>query len=78
MNALQQVNQNVLLLCNACVQQNKRDVILDIIKSPPQKQNNLEIKEDIQTTIKETISSKINKIENKLPTANNNIEKIPQ
>ena len=77
LNALQQVNQNVLLLCNACVQQNKRDLILDIIKSPPQKQNNLEIKEDIQTTIKETISSKINEIENKLPTANNNIEKNP-
>ena len=74
-NALQQVNQNVLLLCNASVQQNKRDVILDIIKSPPQKQNNLVIKDDIQTTIKETISSKINEIENKLPTANNNIEK---
>ena len=35
-------------------------------------------KEDIQTTIEETISSKINEIENKLPTANNNIEKIPQ
>ena len=35
-NALQQVNQNVLLLCNACVQQNKLDVILEIIKSPPQ------------------------------------------
>ena len=60
LNALQQVNQNVLLLCNACVHQNKRDVILDIIKIPPQKQNNLEIKDDIQTTIKETISSKIN------------------
>ena len=59
-NALQQVNQNVLLLCNACVQQNKRDMVLDIIKSPPRKQNNLEIIDDIQTTIKEKISSKIN------------------
>ena len=59
-NALQQVKQNVLLLCNACVQQNKRDVILDIIKSPPQKQYNLKIKDDIQTTIKEFISSKMN------------------
>ena len=59
-NALQQVNQNVLLLCNACVQQNKRVVILDTIKRPPRKQNNLEIIDDIQTTIKEIISSKRN------------------
>ena len=57
-NALQQVNQNVLLLCNACVQQNKRDAILDIIKS--QKKNNLEIKDNTQTTIKKTIGSKRN------------------
>ena len=70
---LQLVNQNVLLSCNASVQQNKLDMVLDIIKSSPEKQSNLEIEEDIQTTIKETINSKINKIENKLPTANKNI-----
>ena len=54
-NAPQQVNQNVLLLCNACLQQKKRDGHSGHHKSPPQKQNNLEIKDDIQTTIKDDI-----------------------
>ena len=55
LNVFQQVKKNVLLQRKACVQQNKRYVFLDIIKSPPQKQNKLEIKDDIQTTKKEKV-----------------------
>ena len=60
-NANQQVNLNFLVICNVCVSQNKRDVVIDRLKDKPEKVE--ETKESIKTVIEETMESNINEIE---------------
>ena len=60
-NAIQQVNLNVLLICNLCVSQNKRDVVIDLLKEKPEKV--VQIQDTLKTVIKDTMDTKLNEIE---------------
>ena len=56
-NAIQQVNLNILLICNVCVSQNKRDVVNDRLKDKQEKL--ADTKESLKTVIEETMQNKI-------------------
>ena len=58
-NALQEINLNVLLLCNNCVKTNKRDVVLDAIGSQNKIGNSNENQEEMKTFVKETVGSQL-------------------
>ena len=56
-DAIQQVNLNILLICNFCVSQNKLNVLIDRLKDKPEKVE--ETKESFKFVIKETMQNKI-------------------
>ena len=56
-NAIQQVNLNILLICNVCVSQNKLNVLIDRLKDKPEKVE--ETKESFKFLVKETMQNKI-------------------
>ena len=58
-NAIQQVNLNILLICNVCVSQNKLNVLIDRLKDKPEKVEGTE--KSFKFVIKETMQSKIKK-----------------
>ena len=60
-NAIQQVNLNILLICNVCVSQNKHNVVIDRLKYKPEKIE--ETKETFKAVIEETMQKKIKQIE---------------
>ena len=60
-NAIQQVNLNILLICNVCVSQNKLNVLIDRLKDKPE--NVQETKEYFKLVIKETMQNKIKETE---------------
>ena len=60
-NAIQQVNLNNRLVCNVCVSQNKRKVVVDRLKHKPEKVE--ETKDSIKTLNEDTMQNKINEIE---------------
>ena len=60
-NAIQQVNLNILLICNVCVSQNKLNVLIDRLKDKPE--NVQETKEYFKFVIKETMQNKIKETE---------------
>ena len=66
-NAIQQVNLNILLICNVCVSQNKLNVLFDRLKDKPEKVQ--EPKEYFKFVIKETMQNKIK--ENELTKTSN-------
>ena len=59
--AIQQVNLNILLICNVCVSQNKHNVVIDRLKDKPEKVE--ETKETFKAVIEETMQKKIKQIE---------------
>ena len=62
-NALQEINLNVLLLCNKCEKTNKRDVVLDAISSQNKIDKSNENQEEMKTFVKETVGNQLKKKE---------------
>ena len=60
-NVIQQVNVNILLICNVCVSQNKLNVLTDRLKEKREKVE--ETKESFKFLIKETMQNKIKETE---------------
>ena len=58
-NALQEINLNVLLLCNNCGKTNKRDVVLDAISSQNKIDKSNENQEEMKTFVKETVGNQL-------------------
>ena len=60
-NAIQEVNLNILLICNVCVSQNKLNVLIDRLKDKPEKVE--ETKESLKFLVRETMQNKIKETE---------------
>ena len=58
-NALQEINLNVRLLCNNCVKTNKRDVVLDAISSQNKIDKSNKNQGEMKTFVKETVGNQL-------------------
>ena len=70
-NALQEINLNVLLLCNNSVKTNKRDVVLDAISSQNKIDKSNENQEEKKIFVKKTVG---NQLKNEITSFQSSVE----